>query len=35
VMDALQLSDFFEHFKGKVFLSHFEAICALGPNGST
>ena len=32
VMDALQLSDFFEHFKGKVFLSHFEAICALGPN---
>ena len=35
VMDALQLSDFFEHFKGRVFLSHFEAICALGPNGST
>ena len=34
VMDALKLSDFFEHFKGKVFLSHFEAICTLGSRGT-
>jgi sulfate permease, SulP family len=31
VMDSLQRSDFFEHFKGKVFLSQFEAIKVLTP----
>lgn len=30
VMDALKRSDFFEHFKGRVFLSQFEATQALG-----
>lgn len=30
VMDALKRSDFFEHFKGRVFLSQFEAVQALG-----
>ncbi len=30
VMDALKRSDFFEHFKGRVFLSQFEAVRALG-----
>ncbi len=29
VMDALKRSDFFKHFKGRVFLSHFEAVSAL------
>ncbi|NKC29398.1 SulP family inorganic anion transporter [Falsiroseomonas selenitidurans] len=29
VMDALKRSDFFEHFKGRVFLSQFEAVQAL------
>jgi SulP family sulfate permease len=29
VMDALKRSDFFDHFKGRVFLSQFEAIQAL------
>jgi SulP family sulfate permease len=29
VMDALKRSDFFEHFKGQVFLSQFEAVRAL------
>ncbi len=29
VMDALKRSDFFEHFKGRVFLSQFEAVNAL------
>jgi SulP family sulfate permease len=31
VMDSLKQSDFFEHFKGKVFLSQFEGIKALVP----
>lgn len=37
VMDALKRSEFFAHFKGKVFLSQFEAvsqlqrICSIGP----
>jgi SulP family sulfate permease len=30
VMDALKRSDFFEHFHGQVFLSHFEAMRVLG-----
>ncbi len=29
VMDALKRSDFFEHFKGRVFLSQFEAVSTL------
>jgi SulP family sulfate permease len=29
VMDALKRSDFFEHFKGQVFLSQFEAVRVL------
>ena len=29
VMDALRRSDFMEHFKGKIFLSQFEAVRAL------
>ncbi len=29
VMDGLKRSDFFEHFKGTIFLSHFEAIQVL------
>lgn len=29
VMDALKRSDFFAHFKGKVFLSHYEAVSQL------
>jgi SulP family sulfate permease len=29
VMDALERSDFFEHFKGRVFLSQYEAMTAL------
>jgi SulP family sulfate permease len=29
VMDALKRSDFFDHFKGQVFLSQFEAVRAL------
>ena len=29
VMDALRRSDFMEHFKGKIFLSQFEAVSAL------
>jgi SulP family sulfate permease len=29
VMDALKRSDFMEHFKGRVFLSQFEAVSAL------
>jgi hypothetical protein len=29
-MDALKRSEFFEHFKGRVFLSQFEAVQALG-----
>ena len=29
VMDALKRSDFFDHFKGRVFLSQFEAVQAL------
>ncbi|MGG5886458.1 SulP family inorganic anion transporter [Falsiroseomonas sp. HC035] len=29
VMDALQRSDFFAHFRGYVFLSHFEAVRSL------
>lgn len=29
VMDALRRSEFFQHFKGKVFLSQFEAVSAL------
>lgn len=29
VMDALKRSDFFEHFKGQVFLSQFEAVGVL------
>lgn len=31
VMDALKRSDFFEHFKGRVFLSQFEAVRVLSP----
>ena len=31
VMDALKRSDFFEHFKGQVFLSQFEAVRVLSP----
>jgi SulP family sulfate permease len=31
VMDSLKRSDFFEHFKGNVFLSQFEGIKALVP----
>lgn len=30
-MDALKRSDFFEHFKGQVFLSQYQAIAALDP----
>jgi SulP family sulfate permease len=30
VMDALKHSDFFEHFKGKVFLTQFEGVKTLG-----
>ncbi len=30
VMDGLQRSDFFAHFKGRVFLSQYEAAAALG-----
>ncbi|MGL4406258.1 MAG: SulP family inorganic anion transporter, partial [Notoacmeibacter sp.] len=29
VMDALKRSDFTQHFKGRIFLSHFEAVNAL------
>jgi SulP family sulfate permease len=29
VMDALNRSDFMEHFKGRIFLSQFEAVQAL------
>jgi SulP family sulfate permease len=29
VMDALKRSDFFAHFKGRVFLSQYEAFSAL------
>ena len=29
VMDALKRSDFMEHFKGRVFLSQFEAVSTL------
>jgi SulP family sulfate permease len=29
VMDALQRSDFMQHFKGRIFLSQFEAFTAL------
>jgi SulP family sulfate permease len=32
VMDALRRSDFFAHFKGKVFLSQFEAVRDLAPS---
>jgi len=32
VMDALKRSDFFDHFKGKVFLSQHEAMRALAPS---
>jgi hypothetical protein len=28
-MDALQRSDFMQHFKGRIFLSQFEAFTAL------
>jgi hypothetical protein len=28
-MDALKRSDFMEHFKGRVFLSQFEAVSTL------
>lgn len=31
VMDALERSDFFDHFSGKVFLSQYEAVRALTP----
>ena len=32
VMDGLKRSDFMDHFKGRIFLSHYEAVCALsGP----
>jgi SulP family sulfate permease len=31
VMDALQHSDFIEHLRGQVFLSHFQAMAALAP----
>ena len=33
VMDALKRSDFFEHFKGQVFLSQFEAVRSLASVG--
>ena len=29
VMDRLKRSDFFDHFKGTIFLSHFEAVQVL------
>jgi sulfate permease, SulP family len=29
VMDALKRSDFFQHFKGQIFLSQFDAVSAL------
>jgi SulP family sulfate permease len=32
VMDRLERSDFFEHFKGQVFLSHHQALAALDPD---
>lgn len=32
VMDRLRRSEFFSHFKGQVFLSHFQAIEALAPH---
>jgi SulP family sulfate permease len=31
VMDALQRSDFIEHLRGQVFLSHYQAMAALAP----
>ena len=31
VMDRLKHSDFFDHFKGQIFLSQFEAVTALKP----
>lgn len=31
VMDALKRSDFMQHFKGRIFLSQFEAFTALSP----
>lgn len=31
VMDALKRSGFFSHFKGRVFLSHYEAVRSLAP----
>ena len=34
VMDALKRSDFFDHFKGRVFLSQFEAVQALSRRAS-
>jgi SulP family sulfate permease len=34
VMDGLQRSDFFAHFKGRVFLSQYEASAALGQTRS-
>lgn len=35
VMDALKRSDFFEHFKGNLFLSHHQAITKLGSKASS
>lgn len=29
VMDVMQKSDFFSHFKGKIFISHYEAMADL------
>jgi SulP family sulfate permease len=34
VMDALKRSDFFEHFRGRVFLSQFEAARSLGSDAA-
>lgn len=32
VMDKLEKTDFFEHLSGQVFLSQYQAICALAPS---
>jgi len=34
VMDALKRSDFLHHFKGRIFLSQYEAVCALRAPGT-
>ncbi len=34
-MDRLRRSDFLDHLSGRVFLSHFDAVRALGSSGAS